>query len=52
MVQPIKYYLDSSININTGHVGSFKESYKEMITDIIDTMKEHNLNALSAIQIG
>jgi len=52
MVQPIKYYPDTSININAGPIRSFKESYSDMLTDIIDTMKEHNLNALTAIQIG
>jgi len=52
MVQPIKYYPDSSININAGPVRSFSESYNEMLTDMIDTMKEHNLTSLSAIQIG
>jgi len=52
MVQPLKRYPDDSININAGPIRSFKESYKAMLEDIIDTMKEHNLNALSAIQIG
>jgi len=52
MVQPLKRYPDNSINVNAGPVRSFKEGYKSMLEDIIDTMKEHNLNALSAIQIG
>jgi len=52
MVQNIKYYPDASININAGPVRSFKESYTDMLTDIIDTMKAHDLEALSAIQIG
>ena len=52
MVQQIKYYPDTSININAGPIRRFKESYRDMLRDIIDTMKEHNLNALSAIQIG
>ncbi|HHH51556.1 MAG TPA: peptide deformylase, partial [Campylobacterales bacterium] len=52
MVQTIKYYPDESINVNAGPVRSFGESYKTMLEDIIDTMKEHNLEALSAIQIG
>jgi len=52
MVQPIKYYPDRSINVNAGPVRSFGESYTEMLTDMIDTMKEHHLTALSAIQIG
>ena len=52
MVQQIKYYPDNSININAGPIRSFKKSYRKLLTDIIDTMKEYNLNALSAIQIG
>ncbi len=52
MIQPIKYYPDNSINVNAGPIRSFKENYNNMLTDIIDTMKEHNLDALSAIQIG
>jgi len=52
MVQPLKYYPDESININAGPIRGFGESYKQMVEDIIDTMKEHQLNALSAIQIG
>lgn len=52
MVQTIKYYPDESINVNAGPVRSFGESYKTMLEDIIDTMKEHHLEALSAIQIG
>jgi len=52
MVQPLKYYPDTSININAGPIRGFGESYKQMLEDIIDTMKEHNLQGLSAIQIG
>jgi len=52
MVQPLKYYPDTSININAGPVRGFKESYEQMVEDIIDTMKEHDLKGLSAIQIG
>ena len=52
MVLPLKKYPDESININAGPVRSFKESFKQMREDIIDTMKEHNLDALSAVEIG
>jgi len=52
MVQPLKYYPDESININAGPVRGFGESYQQMVEDLIDTMREHNLNGLSAIQIG
>ena len=52
MVQPLKYYPDTSININAGPVRGFSESYLTMVEDIVDTMKEHQLEGLSAIQIG
>jgi peptide deformylase len=52
MIQPLKYYPDTSININAGPIRSFGKSYKQMVEDIIDTMKKHNLHGLSAIQIG
>jgi len=52
MVQPLKYYPDESININAGPMRGFGESYKQIVEDIIDTMKEHDLKGLSAIQIG
>jgi len=52
MIQPLKRYPDESINVNSGPVRSFKESYKDMVQDLIDTATEHNLDALSAIQIG
>jgi peptide deformylase len=52
MVQPLKRYPDESINVNAGPIRNFKESYVTMRTDIIDTMKAHDLSELSAIQIG
>jgi peptide deformylase len=52
MVQPIKYYPDESININAGPMRGFTESYQQIVEDLVDTMKEHNLKGLSAIQIG
>ncbi len=52
MVQPLKYYPDTSININAGPMRGFGESYQQMVEDLVDTMKEHQLQGLSAIQIG
>jgi len=52
MVQPLKKYPDESINVNAGPVRSFKQEFKDMLEDLIDTAKEHNLDALSAIEIG
>ena len=52
MVQPLKYYPDDSININAGPMRGFGESYLQMVEDLTDTMKEHDLEGLSAIQIG
>jgi peptide deformylase len=52
MVQPLKYYPDESININAGPVRGVGESYQQMVEDLVDTMKEHDLKGLSAIQIG
>jgi len=52
MVLPLYKYPDESININAGPVRSFKDGFIQMRDDIIDTMKEHNLDALSAVEIG
>ncbi len=52
MVQTLKQYPDESINVNAGPIRSFGESYQQMVEDLIDTMKAHTLDALSAIQIG
>jgi peptide deformylase len=52
MIQALKYYPDTSINVNAGPVRKFDESYTMMVEDMIDTMKAENLTALSAIQIG
>jgi len=52
MIQTLKYYPDTSINVNAGPIRQFDESYTMMVDDIIDTMKEKNLHALTAIQIG
>ena len=52
MVQKLKRYPDESINVNAGPIRGFGKSYQDMLEDIVDTMKEHNLEALSAIEIG
>jgi peptide deformylase len=52
MIQTLKYYPDTSINVNAGPVRDFKESYQLIYEDIVDTMKANTLSALSAIQIG
>jgi len=52
MVQPLKQYPDTSININAGPIRGFGENYQKLLTDMIDTMKAHKLHELSAIQIG
>ena len=52
MVQTLKKYPDESINVNAGPIRNFGQSYRDMVEDLIDTMKAHNLDALSAIQIG
>jgi len=53
MIQALKKYPDDSINVNAGPVASFNsESFSTMVEDLKDTAKEHNLEALSAIQIG
>jgi len=52
MTQTLKYYPDTSINVNAGPVRDFKESYQLIYEDIVDTMKANSLASLSAIQIG
>jgi len=52
MIQPLKRYPDESINVNSGPVRGFKDSYRDMLQDLVDTATEHNLEALSAVQIG
>ena len=52
MIQPLKKYPDESINLNSGPVRSFKDNYTDMVQDLVDTATEHNLDALSAVQIG
>jgi peptide deformylase len=53
MVKELKKYPDESINVNAGPIRDFKSnSFKYMLQDLIDTAKKHNLEALSAIEIG
>jgi len=52
MVKPLKYYPDTSININAGPIRGFGADYQQMVQDLIDTIKAHQLDGLSAIQIG
>ena len=52
MILPLKRYPDNSVNVNAGPVRGYKDGFKQMVDDIEDTMKEHNLDALSAIEIG
>ena len=53
MIQELKKYPDDSINVNSGPVADFKsKTIQNIIQDLKDTAKEHNLEALSAIEIG
>ncbi len=52
MVQPLVIYPDERVNITCTDVRTFNETLENVLQDMIDTMKEHNLEALSAIQIA
>ena len=52
MVQPLVIYPDERVNISCTDVRKFNETLENVLEDMIDTMKEHNLEALSAIQIA
>lgn len=52
MIQPLLKYPDSRIRIISIDVRLFNDELHQWINDMIDTMKEHNLDALSAIQIA
>jgi len=52
VIQTLKQYPDESINVNAGPVRSFGEGFQTMFTDIVDTMKENDLDLLTAIEIG
>jgi len=52
MIQPLLKYPDSRIRIISIDVRLFNDELHQWINDMIDTMKAHNLDALSAIQIA
>ena len=52
MVLALLKYPDERIRLISGNIRSFDASLHTIITDLIDTMKENDLEALSAIQIG
>jgi len=52
MVLELLKYPDERIRLISGNIRFFDDSLKNIITDLIDTMKANDLEALSAIQIG
>jgi len=52
MVLELLKYPDERIRLISGNIRFFDASLQNIITDIIDTMKANDLEALSAIQIG
>lgn len=52
MVRPLLAYPDPSIRLISGNVRFFNEELRAWITDMIDTMRANDLEALSAILIG
>lgn len=52
MIQPLLKYPDPRIRLISANVRFFNDELRAWITDMIDTMKEHDLDALSAILIG
>jgi peptide deformylase len=52
MVQPLLIYPDDRINCTSTDVRLFNQTLWDIIEDMRDTMIEHNLEALSAIQIA
>lgn len=52
MIQPLLKYPDRRIRIISIDVRVFNDELHQWIVDMSDTMKAHNLDALSAIQIG
>jgi peptide deformylase len=52
MVQPLLKYPDPNIRLISANVRFFNDELHTWITDMIDTMKAHELEALSAIFIG
>ncbi len=52
MVLELLKYPDERIRLISGNIRFLDDSLQNIITDLIDTMKENDLKALSAIQIG
>jgi peptide deformylase len=52
MSTPLKYFPDTSINVNAGPIRDFNEHYPKLYQEIVESMKEHQLDGLTAIQIG
>jgi len=52
MVQKLVIYPDNRINHASTDVRSFNQTLWDVIEDMTDTMKEHNLEAMAAIQIA
>ncbi|MDD2266870.1 peptide deformylase [Sulfuricurvum sp.] len=52
MVQPLLKYPDSRIRLISANVRFFNDELLQWITDMVDTMKANDLDALSAIMIG
>jgi len=52
MVQPLLVYPDDRINCTSTDVRSFNQTLADVIEDMRDTMIEHKLEAMSAIQIA
>ena len=52
MVLELLKYPDERIRLISGNIRFFDDSLQNIITDLIDTMKLNDLEALSAIQIG
>lgn len=52
MVLELLKYPDERIRLISGNIRFFDDSLQNIITDLIDTMKANDLEALSAIQIG
>lgn len=52
MIQNLIKYPDPTIRLISANVRFFNDELKQWIADMIDTMKAHDLSALSAIMIG
>jgi len=52
MVLELLKYPDERIRLISGNIRFFDDSLQEIITDLVDTMKANNIDALSAMQIG